>query len=206
MKILSFSAAALLALTATAHAADYNFIAGKDFQQFSRTPQGAGLGLSIDYLNSDHNGNAGGAGLEFAFPLGPVTLAAGGKLMGLNPSSGSGTAALLGGRANIQLAPRSASTARPITAATAWPAAASRMSATSPPACAGTRSARSPWKPATVISISSARIATATAAWRTACISAPVLPLNQHCATKTAPHCGAVLVAAHSARLASNTA
>lgn len=106
MKILSFSAAALLALTATAHAADYNFIAGKDFQQFSRTPQGAGLGLSIDYLNSDHNGNAGGAGLEFAFPLVPVTLAAGGKLMGLNPSSGSGTAALLGGRANIQLAPK----------------------------------------------------------------------------------------------------
>ncbi|WP_019103766.1 YfaZ family outer membrane protein [Chromobacterium haemolyticum] len=108
MKTLQLGAtAALLSLAAAAaHAADYSFIAGKDFQQFSRTPQGLGLGLSIDYLNSDHKGNAGGAGLEFAIPLGPVTLAGGGKLMSLNPDSGSGTAALLGGRANIQLAPK----------------------------------------------------------------------------------------------------
>ncbi|UTH75523.1 YfaZ family outer membrane protein [Chromobacterium sp. IIBBL 290-4] len=99
-------AAALAALAGGAQAADYIAGAGHDFQQFSRTPNGLGIGINLDYVNSDHKGSAGGAGLEFALPLGPVSIAAGGKLMALSPDSGSATAALIGGRASLDVMPK----------------------------------------------------------------------------------------------------
>ncbi len=97
---------ALAGLSAAAQAADYSLQAGKDYYQFSRTPQGAGIGLTLDYIDHKDHGSAGGAGLEFALPLGRLTLTGGGKLMALDPDSGSGTAALLGGRASFELAPK----------------------------------------------------------------------------------------------------
>ncbi|OHX22026.1 YfaZ family outer membrane protein [Chromobacterium sphagni] len=105
MKHLAF-ALALTSLAGGAHAADYIFGAGNGTQQFTRTPNGLGLGISLDYLHDDHKGGAGGAGLEFALPLGPLTVAAGGKLMALSPDSGSASAALVGGRANFEIAPK----------------------------------------------------------------------------------------------------
>lgn len=99
-------ALALAGLAGGAHAADYMFGAGNGTQQFTRTPDGFGIGLNLDYLRNDHKGSAGGAGLEFALPLGPLTVAGGGKLMALSPDSGSATAALVGGRASFDLAPK----------------------------------------------------------------------------------------------------
>ncbi|AUH52807.1 hypothetical protein CXB49_19450 [Chromobacterium sp. ATCC 53434] len=99
-------ALALAGLAGGAHAADYMFGAGNGTQQFNRTPDGFGIGLNLDYLRQDHKGSASGAGLEFALPLGPLTVAGGGKLMALSPDSGSATAALIGGRASFDLAPK----------------------------------------------------------------------------------------------------
>ncbi|KUM03929.1 YfaZ family protein [Chromobacterium subtsugae] len=104
-KHLAF-ALALTSLAGGAHAADYIFGAGNGTQQLTRTPDGFGIGLNLDYLRHDHKGSAGGAGLEFALPLGPLTVAAGGKLMALSPDSGSATAAMIGGRASFDVAPK----------------------------------------------------------------------------------------------------
>ncbi|MEJ8676762.1 YfaZ family outer membrane protein [Chromobacterium amazonense] len=99
-------ALALAGLAGGAHAADYIAGFGNGTQQFQRTPDGFGIGLNLDYLRDDHKGSAGGAGLEFALPLGPLTVAAGGKLMALSPDSGSATATLIGGRASFNVSPK----------------------------------------------------------------------------------------------------
>ncbi|OWY40856.1 hypothetical protein CEK28_00865 [Xenophilus sp. AP218F] len=99
-------ALALAGIAAGAQAADYSLSVGDGFQQLTRTPQGGGIGLTLDYLNTEHKGNAGGAGLEFALPLGSLTLAGGAKAMWLSPDTGSATAAMLGGRANFAVTPK----------------------------------------------------------------------------------------------------
>jgi hypothetical protein len=93
----------LVSMAAVAQAADYDVAAGRDFQQFSRTPQGVLPGFSLDYIHHDNHGSAGGAGLEMGGEFGALTLAAGAKAMALDTDSGSGGAALLGARANLAL-------------------------------------------------------------------------------------------------------
>jgi hypothetical protein len=93
----------LTGASAMASAADYGLSSGEDFFQFSRTPQGMGPGITLDYLKHKDHGSAGGAGLEMAFTLHSLTLAGGGKLMALDPDSGSAAAAMLGVRAALDL-------------------------------------------------------------------------------------------------------
>ncbi|BEV73837.1 YfaZ family outer membrane protein [Paludibacterium sp. THUN1379] len=93
----------LLALAVSAHAAEYGVAAGRDFQQFSRTPEGIIPGFTLDYLHHDHQGSAGGLGLMMGVSLGPVSLGGGVKAMAIDTDAGSATAALPGARASLAL-------------------------------------------------------------------------------------------------------
>ncbi|WON75634.1 YfaZ family outer membrane protein [Serratia sp. UGAL515B_01] len=57
-----------------------------------------GLGISGNWLRSDHNGSVGSLGLDFSMPLGPLMATVGGKALYLSPQDGkSGAALALGG-------------------------------------------------------------------------------------------------------------
>jgi len=99
MKIRALLIAGLMA-SGAAQAGTMTLGAGSDFINFSRTPDGGGIGFTFDYLKHDHNGSAGGLGAEFALPLGNVTLAAGVKGTALD-ADGSASAGLVGGRINV---------------------------------------------------------------------------------------------------------
>lgn len=97
--------AALLAATSCAAYAGDLTVAGNEHGGFiSRTPTGAGPGITLDYLQSDRHGTvkAGGAGLSFGVPLPFARLDLGGKAMWLD-AYGDATAAMVGGRVSVDL-------------------------------------------------------------------------------------------------------
>lgn len=100
-------ALSLAALAGVVHAEDYE-ISGtsKGFYQFTRTSTGPGTGLLLDAINSDHYGNAWGAGLEQVFSFNDiVTIAPGVKFMRVAPTTGSGFSMLFGGRVQYNIQP-----------------------------------------------------------------------------------------------------
>ncbi|KZE34288.1 YfaZ precursor [Crenobacter luteus] len=96
-------ASALLSTAAAAQAGTLTLGAGEDFVHFNRTPSGVGPGITLDYLKRDGGDSAGGAGLDFALPAGPVTLAVGAKGLAIDSDAGSASAGLVGARVHVEL-------------------------------------------------------------------------------------------------------
>jgi len=97
-------ALSLCAMTGIAHAGDFMIEQSASYLNVEHTPGGIGFGVTLDYVKNTNQGSAGGLGLEFALPLGPLTAAVGVKALSLDPSTSRvGVAALTGARINLDL-------------------------------------------------------------------------------------------------------
>ncbi|RXZ44474.1 YfaZ family outer membrane protein [Crenobacter cavernae] len=103
MRVRLLIASALLATAAASQAGTLTLGAGEDFIHFNRTPTGLGPGITLDYLKRDGGDSAGGAGLDFALPAGPLTAAVGAKALAIDSDGGSATAGLVGARVGVDL-------------------------------------------------------------------------------------------------------
>lgn len=99
-KTLVACAAGLLFVAGSANAISVNAEVGQHYTNmgFGLGTPVPGLGLSGNWLRSDHDGNVGSLGLAYSIPLGSLVATVGGKALYLSPQDGkSGGALALGG-------------------------------------------------------------------------------------------------------------
>lgn len=95
-KTLTACAAGLLFVAGCANAISVSGEAGRHYTNVGvgLGTSTSGLGLSGNWMHSDHDGNVGSLGLSFSLPLGPLMATVGGKALYLNPEEGKNGGAL----------------------------------------------------------------------------------------------------------------
>ncbi|VTR49200.1 YfaZ precursor [Serratia fonticola] len=86
-KTLVACAAGLLFVAGSANAISVSGEAGEHYTNLGVGLGGttAGLGISGNWIRSDHDGDIGSLGLSFGLPVGPLTATVGGKAIYLSP-------------------------------------------------------------------------------------------------------------------------